>query len=140
MAGAEVGERLLQLLGTGSGYQVQETTKRDWLFYIIAVLCGVLAGIVHITIADSLLTSLVVLISTMVLGFMRSERPWRWLLIVGLLVPAVLLTANALHYYSTLTRAGLVGSILIMLPGIAGAYGGHFGRKFIGVMFQGKQE
>jgi TctA family transporter len=51
-----------------------------------------------------------------------------------------MLAGNVLHYYRTLTRAGLAGSILIMLPGIAGAYGGHFGRKFIGVMFQGKQE
>lgn len=114
--------------------------KNDWLFYVIAVVGGVLAGIVHITIGDPLLTSLVVLIFTMFLGFMRPERPWRWLLIVGLLVPAVMLTANALHYYRTLTRAGLAGSVLIMLPGIAGAYGGHFGRRFIGVMFQGKQE
>jgi hypothetical protein len=107
---------------------------------VIAVVCGVLAGITHITVQDPLLTSLVVLISTMFLGFMRPEKPWRWLLIVGLLVPVVMLTANALHYYRTLTRAGLAGSILIMLPGVAGAYGGHFGRKFIGVMFQGKQE
>ncbi len=107
---------------------------------MIAVVCGVLAGITHITVQDPLLTSLVVLISTMFLGFMRPEKPWRWLLIVGLLVPVVMLTANALHYYRTLTRAGLAGSILIMLPGVAGAYGGHFGRKFIGVMFQGKSD
>lgn len=119
---------------------MQETKKSGWLFYVIAVVCGVLAGITHIIIQDPLLTSLVVLISTMFLGFMRPDKPWRWLLIVGLLVPVVMLTANALHHYRTLTRAGLAGSILIMLPGVAGAYGGHFGRKFIGVMFQGKQE
>jgi hypothetical protein len=119
---------------------VQETKKSDWLFYIIAVICGVLGGVAHITIGDPLLTALVVLISTMFLGFMRPDKPWRWLLIVGLLVPVVMLSANALHYYKTLTRAGLAGSILIMLPGIAGAYGGHFGRRVIGVMFQGKQE
>jgi hypothetical protein len=119
---------------------VQEKTKSDLLFYLIAVVCGILAGIAHITIGDPLLTALIVLISTMFLGFMRPERPWRWLLIVGLLVPVVMLAANSFDYYRTLTRAGLAGSILIMLPGVAGAYGGHFGRKFIGVMFQGKQE
>ena len=107
--------------------------------YIIAVVCGILAGIVHITIGDPLLTALVVLISTMSLGFVRPERPWRWTLVVGLAVPVVMLTANALHYYQTLTRAGLAGSILIMLPGIAGAYGGSVGRRFIRVMFQGKE-
>jgi len=116
------------------------TRTRDLVFYGVAVICGVLAGIVHITIGDPLLTSLVVVISTMVLGFMRPYRPWRWLLIVGLLVPVVMLTANALDYYRTLTRAGIYGSVLIMLPGIAGAYGGAFGRKFIRVMFQGKED
>ena len=107
--------------------------------YIIAVICGIFAGTVHITIGDPLLTSLVVLISTMSLGFARPERPWRWTLIVGLMVPALMLSANLLHYYETLTRAGLAGSILIMLPGIAGAYGGSVGRRFVRVMFQGKE-
>jgi hypothetical protein len=107
--------------------------------YFIAVVCGILAGIVHITIGDPLLTALVVLISTMGLGFTRPERPWRWVLLVGLLVPVVMLTANLLHYYRTLTRAGLYGSVLIILPGIAGAFGGSFGRKFVRVMFQGKE-
>lgn len=116
----------------------ERKSTNDVVFYLIAVICGVLAGVAHITVGDPLLTALVVLISTMFLGFMRPERPWRWLLIVGLLVPVVMLAANAAHYYQTLTRAGLAGSILIMLPGVAGAYGGHFGRKVIGVMFQGK--
>jgi len=104
------------------------------------VVSGILAGVVHVTIGDPLLTALVVLIATMVLGFYRPAQPWRWVLVVGLLVPAVMLAANLLHYYRTLTRAGLYGSVLIMLPGIAGAYGGSFGRKFIRVMFEGKQD
>ncbi len=111
---------------------------KDALFYLLAVIFGILAAITHITIGDPLLTALVVLISTMILGFARPERPWHWILIVGLLVPIVMLAANAIHYYKTLTRAGLAGSILIMLPGIAGAYGGSVGRRFIRVMFQGK--
>lgn len=120
-------------------FMTSDSPKRDTIFYVIAAICGILAGIVHITIGDPLLTALVVVISTMCLGFMRDKRPWRWLLIVGLLVPVVMLTANALHYYETFTRAGLYGSVLIMLPGIAGAYGGSVGRKFIRVMFQGKE-
>lgn len=116
-----------------------ETPTRDALFYLIGALGGILAGIAHITIGDPLFTALIVLIMTMILGFARPARPWRWTLLVGLLVPAVMLTANLLHYYRTLTQAGLYGSVLIMLPGIAGAYGGAFGRKFIRVMFQGKE-
>ncbi len=116
-----------------------EARTRDTLVYIIAVLCGIAAGIVHITIGDPLLTALVVLVATMSLGFTRPARPWRWLLVVGLLVPVVMLAGNLFHYYRTLTRAGLYGSVLIMLPGFAGAYGGAFMRKFVRVMFQGKE-
>lgn len=116
----------------------QMEPKRDGVFYVVAVVCGIVSGAVHVGIGDPLLTSLAVLISTMVLGFMRPRKPWRWTLIVGLLVPVVMLTGNAIGYYETLTRAGLYGSVLIMLPGIAGAFGGSFGRKFIGVIFQGK--
>ncbi len=116
-----------------------EGKRSDALFYIVAVIGGVLAGAVHVTVGDPLLTSLVVLVFTMFLGFMRPQRPWRWTLIVGLLVPIVMLAANALQYYKTLTRAGLYGSVLIMLPGVAGAYGGFFGRRFVEVMFRGKE-
>ncbi len=118
---------------------MNEKKRSHAVFYVIAVLGGVLAGIAHITVGDPLLTSLVVLIFTMLLGFMRPDRPWRWTLIVGLLVPVVMLSANILKYYETLTRAGLYGSVLLMLPGIAGAYGGFFGRRFIEVMFRGKE-
>ena len=116
-----------------------QTPTRDGLAYVSGTVCGILAGIAHITIGDPLLTALVVLMATMGLGFARPVRPWRWVLLVGLLVPVVMLSANLLHYYRTLTRAGLYGSVLIILPGIAGAYGGAFGRKFVRVMFQGKE-
>jgi hypothetical protein len=118
-----------------------DTKPRDVLFYLIGILGGILAGIVHVAIGggDPLSAALIVLIVTMILGFARPVRPWRWTLLVGLLVPVVMLVANVLHYYQTLTRAGLYGSVLIMLPGIAGAYGGAVGRKFIRVMFQGKE-
>jgi hypothetical protein len=116
-----------------------ETKPRDALFYFIGALGGILAGIAHITIGDPLFTALIVLIFTMILGFARPVRAWRWTLLVGLLVPTVMIAANLMHYYRTLSRAGLYGSVLIMLPGFAGAYGGSFGRKFIRVMFQGKE-
>ncbi len=120
--------------------QEKKEVRRDTLFYLVAVLCGIAAGAVHVAIEDPLLTALVVLVSTMTLGFLRPEKPWRWTLIVGLMVPVVMLTANAVGYYKTLTRAGLYGSVLIILPGFAGAFGGFFGRKFIRVMFQGKED
>lgn len=111
---------------------------KDGAFYGIAIVLGVLCGVVHVGVRDPLLTSLAVVASTMFLGFMRPARPWRWVLLVGLFVPAMMSIANLMGYYRVLSRAGLYGSALIMLPGVAGAFGGHFGRRFMRVMF-GKQ-
>ena len=112
-----------------------ETKNGDAVFYGIAVVLGMLCGVVHVGVRDPLLTALSVLVSTMFLGYMRPSRPWRWVLLVGLCVPAVMTGANLMGYYRDLSRAGLYGSVLIMLPGVAGAFGGHFGRRFVGVMF-----
>jgi len=107
----------------------------DTLFYGIAVALGMVCGVVHIGLRDPLFTSLTVLVSTMFLGYMRPSRPWRWVLLVGLFVPAVMACANLMGYYKDLSRAGLYGSVLIALPGFAGAFGGHFGRAFMREMF-----
>lgn len=115
------------------------TPTRDPLFYLLAIFFGILSGILHITVEDPLLTALAVTAATMFLGFLRPERPWRWTLIVGLAVPVVMIAANLSKYYVTLTRAGIYGSGLIILPGFAGAYGGSFGRMFIKQIF-GKSE
>jgi hypothetical protein len=109
--------------------------RGDAAYYFLAVVLGVLGGMLHVAVRDPLLTSLLVLSSTMFLGFMRPSRPWRWVLLVALLVPLVMVAANLLNYYRELTRAGIFGSALIILPAIAGAYGGHFGRGFMRLMF-----
>jgi hypothetical protein len=107
----------------------------DVAFYFIAATLGIFCGLLHVGVRDPLLTALGVVSSTMFLGFMRPERPWRWVLVVGLFVPIVMSVANLVGYYRELSRAGLFGSGLIMLPGVAGAFGGHFGRRFLRVMF-----
>jgi hypothetical protein len=112
-----------------------ERKRSDAVFYGIAVALGMLCGVVHVGVRDPLLTALSVVASTMFLGYMRPSRPWRWVLLVGLFVPAVMTGANLLGFYRDLSRAGLYGSALIMLPGFAGAFGGHFGRAFMRQMF-----
>jgi hypothetical protein len=107
----------------------------DAVYYVLAVVLGILGGMLHVALRDPLLTALLVLSSTMFLGFMRPSRPWRWVLLVALLVPLVMIAANLLNYYRELTRAGIFGSALITLPAVAGAYGGHFGRGFMRLMF-----
>lgn len=109
--------------------------KSDTPFYIVAIAFGILAGIAHVAIGDALVTSLLVLIVTMFLGYMRPVKAWRWVLLVGAMVPLTMVAARLLHYYSTFSRAGIYGSILMVLPGFAGAYGGYFGRKFMSEVF-----
>ena len=93
--------------------------------YIIAVILGLCAGILDVKVGDLLLTALFVLASTLLLGTLRPNRPWRWVVVVGVFVPLVQLLA-----YAVLTQkpypAQIYESCLGFLTGIAGAYGGAF--------------
>jgi hypothetical protein len=98
-------------------------SKSDLLYYFLAALAGLGIGWVDVTVNDLLLTALLVLCSTMLLGFLRRRRPWRWMIIVGACIPLVELAA-----YEVMTvkpyRAQVFGSFLAFLPGIAGSVGG----------------
>ena len=118
---------------------MSEARKSDGLFYLLAIAFGMLAGIAHVGIEDPLITALIVLASTMFLGFMRPSRPWRWTLLVGMMVPVVMISAHLVGRYASFTRAGIYGSVLLILPGIAGAYGGFFARKFMTEVFFAKK-
>jgi len=115
--------------------QAASGEQSDRVFYAIAVALGVASGLLQVFVRDALLTALLVTAATMFLGFMRPRSPWRWTLLVALLVPAAMMAANLMNFYRDLTRAGIYGSALITLPGFAGAYGGHFGRRFLRMMF-----
>ncbi len=112
---------------------------RDVPFYLLAVLLGVGAGILEIRLNDILVTALLVLVSTLILGFLRPERPWRWTVLVGVCVPLVRLwsfLALGEHAY----RAQIWESGLAFLTGIAGAYCGYFSRKAITELFRPNRE
>jgi hypothetical protein len=111
---------------------------KDISLYLLAALLGLSAGILDVKVGDLLLTALFVLASTMLLGALRPERPWRWILLVGLFVPLLQLLA-----YVFLTekpyRAQIYESFLGLLTGTAGAYGGSAGRRAVGEIFKDKQ-
>ena len=92
---------------------------------------------VNVAVADLLFTALLVTAWCMLLGALRPQRPWRWVVIVGIFVPIVELLA-----YLILTqkpyRADIWESFLAFLPGIAGAYGGSFLRQVINNILPGK--
>ena len=109
----------------------------DVPFYVLAALAGIGTGWADIAINDLLFTALLVLASCMLLGLLRPQWPWRWVVTVGVFIPLTELAA-----YMVLTvkpgRAQIYGSFLASMPGIAGAYGGAFMRSVIDNLRGGK--
>jgi hypothetical protein len=107
------------------------------MIYILGVFLGLGAGLLDVRIGDLLLTAMFVLASTMLLGLLRPEKPWRWTLLVAACVPIVQLLAYRLMTAKPY-RAQIYESFLGFLTGIAGAYGGSVARKGWNQLF-GKQ-
>ena len=100
----------------------------DTRIYVLGAVLGICAGVLDVKIGDLLLTALFVLSSTILLGALRPERPWRWILVVGVFVPIL----QGLAYVFLTQKpypAQLYESCLGFLTGIAGAYGGSVLRR-----------
>jgi predicted MFS family arabinose efflux permease len=109
----------------------------DGLYYGLAATLGALAGWLDIKVGDLLLTAMVVLAACMLLGFLSPRRPWRWVVVVGIFVPAV----EWLAYWflsEKPERAQIYESFLAFVPGIAGAYGAAMGRGVVDNLFAKK--
>jgi len=109
--------------------------KSDVFIYLLAVLFGLSAGLLEITVGDLLATALCVLISTLVLGFVRPRRAWRWTVIVGAFVPLMRLAAY-LVMNQTPYRAQIWESGLGLVTGIAGSYAGAMARLGVDQLFR----
>jgi hypothetical protein len=109
----------------------------DLLYYLLAALFGTLAGWLDIKVGDLLLTAMVVLAANMLLGILRPRMPWRWVLLVGVFVPAVVWLA---YFFLSQKpeRAQIYESFLAFVPGIAGAVGGSMGRRVVDNLFAAK--
>ena len=112
-------------------------TSGDALYYLLAAASGTAAGWLDIKIGDLLLTAIAVLAANMLLGFLSPRRPWRWVILVGVFVPLVEWLA---YFFLTEKpeRAQIYESFLAFAPGIAGAFGGSFGRGVVNNLFAGK--
>lgn len=113
------------------------TSRRDTVFYVLAALFGILAGWVDIKVGDLLFTALLVLAPCMLLGALRPQRAWRWVLLVGIFVPIVELLAYVIMTRKPY-RAQIYESFLAFLPGIAGAYGGSILRGVLNNLLENK--
>jgi len=112
---------------------------RNALIYSLAVLLGLAAGILEITINDLLVTALFVMIATMVLGFVRPQRAWRWTLIIAVCVPLARLGA---YFFLTQhsDRAQIWESAFGFLTGTVGAYAGVLGRLGVDTLFRTEEK
>lgn len=107
----------------------------DILIYVLAVLLGLAAGTLEITIGDLLVTAIFVMISTMALGFARPRHAWRWMVIVAVFVPLFRLTAYLLLTQKS-DRAQMWESGFAFLIGTVGAYAGVLGRRGVDELFR----
>jgi ABC-type multidrug transport system permease subunit len=110
---------------------------RDSPFYVLAALVGIATGYADVLINDLLFTALLVLAGCMFFGLLRPRRPWRWVIVVAFFVPASEFAAYLLTSIQP-TRAQIYGSVLTVLPGIAGAYGGSLMRNVLDNLRQGR--
>jgi hypothetical protein len=115
----------------------QSRPKRDALFYGLAMGLGLFAGWISVEVGDLLFTAFLVLAPCMLLGALRPQKPWRWVVIVGVIVPLVQLAAY-LFMRQKQSRAEVWESFLAWLPGIAGAYGGAMLRAAVDNILGGK--
>jgi hypothetical protein len=104
--------------------------KSDIPFYILGSLFGVAAGWIDVKVGDLLLTAVFVLFCTMLLGVVRPEKPWRWVLMVAIFVPLLQFFAFVFLAQKPY-RAQIYESFLGFLTGTVGAYAGYAGRKAI---------
>lgn len=102
--------------------------KREGFIYILGAVLGVCAGILDVKIGDLLLTALFVLGSTLLLGMLRPQKPWRWIILVGACVPIVQFLAYVFLAQKPYA-AQIYEACLGFLTGIAGAYGGSAARR-----------
>jgi hypothetical protein len=108
--------------------------KRDSRIYLLASVLGLCAGVIDVRFGDLLLTAVFVMASTMTLGALRPKKPWRWILLIGALVPFVQILAY-LVLTEKPTPAEIDESFLGFLTGSAGAYAGAFGRMAVDQLF-----
>jgi len=105
--------------------------------YFLAVAAGAFSGLLDVKLNDLLLTALAVLAGCMVLALLHPQRPWRWVVVVGICVPLTELAAHVLFTVKPY-RAQIYESFLAFLPGIAGAYGGSLLRGVIDNLIAGR--
>jgi len=112
--------------------------RSDLSIYGLAIFFGICAGFIEVKLGDILITALTVLVSTLVLGFLRPRRAWRWIVVVGIFVPLARITAYV-AFSQKPYKAQIWAAALGFVTGIAGSYTGAMSRLGVDTLFR-KQE
>ncbi len=98
------------------------------LFWIFAVFLGLACAAARYYLPDPTMSALPACAVAMLLAVIRPENPWRWGLLLAVLVPMSDLYAKLAHEF---VQGGRVeGSIIIGLAsGFVGGYGGSIMRR-----------
>ncbi len=102
--------------------------------WIVGIVFGLLAAVIHVLVPEQGLTFLWVMMTTMILGCWKREAPWRWILLVVPFVPVADIAHKILRPQQV-SRASMWGAVLIALVAVPGAYGGSYMRQMINNIF-----
>ena len=107
--------------------------------YFFAAVSGIFSGWVNQMVGDALLTALCMVALAMLFGVWKPERPWRWVLLVWVGLPLMLV------YYQFIMkwphdRGQVYAVFLQLLAASAGGFGGHFMRNMVENVFLKKPE
>jgi hypothetical protein len=102
--------------------------------WIVGIVFGALAAVIHVLVPEQGLTFLWVMMTTMILGCWKREAPWRWILLVVPFVPVADIAHKILRPQQV-SRASMWGAVLIALVAVPGAYGGSYMRQMINNIF-----
>jgi hypothetical protein len=109
--------------------------RSDLPIYGLAIFFGICAGFIEVKLGDILITAVAVLVSTLVLGFLRPQRAWRWIAVVGVFVPLARLTVF-LAFRQRPYKAQIWAAALGFVTGIAGSYAGAMSRLGVDTLFR----
>ncbi len=99
---------------------------------LIGILSAAFAGWVDFNNDEPQAAVLVILVGTILLGWLQPGKAWLWAIIIALGLPGMYMMLRALGYQPTSPPSpGWYASLLALIPAFIGAYAGAIGRAMM---------
>jgi hypothetical protein len=112
---------------------LRQRAQSDLFYWALAFVFAAIAGFAHVRLNDSGLSIVFVTAFTMFLAYKRPERSWRWMLVLGLCLPASVLAAQLTREKPPLGM--IAGSFAGLAFSIVAGIGGQLLRKAVVLLF-----